>query len=162
MKNPKLSKQRIGTGNPAYKHGMHKTPEYTAWHDMKGRCLNPNHRSYAYYGGRGITIDESWLEFENFYRDMGPRPSGLTLDRIDNDKGYSKDNCRWANRIVQMGNTRRNNKNVGVSFNNARQDWVVFMRKKYIGRFKKLEDALAARKSAEMEIEDATVQTSDV
>ena len=76
---------------------------------MKRRCLNKNTPKYKYWGGRGITICKEWLEFENFYRDMGERPENKSLDRIDNNKGYYKENCRWAN-IEQQANNRRNNR----------------------------------------------------
>ena len=70
------------------------------------RCLNPNHRAYHYYGGRGITVCRSWHSFLNFLRDMGERPQGLTLGRIDNDRGYSPGNCHWETHAEQHRNTR--------------------------------------------------------
>lgn len=84
------------------------TPEYRSYKSMRERCLNPNHRHYANYGGRGITICDRWLEaFENFLEDMGQRPSlAHTLDREDNDGFYSPDNCRWLLRKDQNRNTR--------------------------------------------------------
>ena len=85
-------------------HGMWRTPEYAIWSRIIQRCKNPNASSYEYYGARGITIE--WNSFEDFYKDMGPRPPGMTLDRRDNDKGYSKENCRWVTREVQQQNTR--------------------------------------------------------
>lgn len=98
------------------KHGMHLSPEYTAWHTMKQRCNCKTHKAYPMYGGRGITVCDSWnASFEAFYADMGPRPSDChTLDRIDNDKGYSPDNCRWATMQVQSSNRRTNRK---ITFN---------------------------------------------
>jgi hypothetical protein len=73
----------------------------------KQRCLNPKCSDYSYYGGRGITIDPRWLEsFDNFLTDMGVRPPGMTLERLDNDKGYTKANCVWAPRAAQSNNTR--------------------------------------------------------
>lgn len=73
---------------------------------MKARCLNPHNKRYADYGGRGITICERWLTFENFFADMGQCPQGLSLDRIDNSGNYEPDNCRWATTQEQTSNKR--------------------------------------------------------
>jgi hypothetical protein len=79
------------------KHGMWKKPEYDAWRNMKARCLNPRHRLYAWYGGRGIGVCKAWRRsFKKFFSDVGPRPSSVhSLGRIDNDRGYEPDNVRW-------------------------------------------------------------------
>ena len=84
-----------------------KSPTYITWDKMKTRCNNPNHERYKDYGGKGIKVCVRWNSFVNFLKDMGERPEGKTLDRIDTTKGYSKSNCRWATIKQQMRN--RNN-----------------------------------------------------
>lgn len=82
-----------------------KTPTYRSWRAMKTRCLNPNHHYYWRYGGRGITICQRWIVFENFFSDMGHRPDGMTLERINNDGNYEPSNCKWADRKTQSENS---------------------------------------------------------
>ncbi len=89
-------------------HGMEGTKTYKSWGAMKSRCLNKNNEHYKYYGGRGIIVCPKWLDFENFYKDMGEKPENKTLDRIDNNKNYCKSNCKWSTREEQMNNTRYN------------------------------------------------------
>ena len=89
-------------------HGMSKEPIYAAWNVMKARCNNPTSRKWPYYGARGIKVCERWNSFENFYADMGDRPEGLTLGRIDNDGDYEPSNCRWETHYQQVHNRRPN------------------------------------------------------
>lgn len=92
------------------RHGMCNAPEYRIWKAIKERCSYVKHKSYSDYGGRGITVCDEWKDsFDNFYRDMGPRPSkDHTIERRESDKSYCKENCYWATRTEQNNNTRRN------------------------------------------------------
>jgi len=89
-------------------HGLSYTGAYKTWISMIYRCTNPKHKFYKHYGDRGIKICEEWFVFEKFYEDMGDRPKGLTIDRINNNKGYSKKNCRWISQSKQCSNKRNN------------------------------------------------------
>ncbi len=89
---------------------MRNTSIYNIWKAMRQRCMNKNSYDYKWYGGRGITICERWNVFSNFFDDMGHKPEGKSLDRIDNDKGYELDNCRWSTQKEQVNNSRRVNK----------------------------------------------------
>lgn len=102
----KYCSRSCGTRAQSTRHGMWNTPEYRSWNHMKQRCQNPNEKKFYMYGARGISVAPEWESFEQFYSDMGPRPSGTTIDRIDPDKGYSPDNCRWATIHEQQGHIR--------------------------------------------------------
>lgn len=87
-------------------HGLSKSSTYKSWSMMKQRCHNPKAPDYDEYGARNITVCSDWYTFEGFLSDMGIRPDGTTLDRIDADAGYSPDNCRWATPAKQQRNRR--------------------------------------------------------
>lgn len=101
--------RRLITHGQSSRRGVGVTAEYRAWTGMKARCLNPNEQKYKDYGGRGIIICERWLDgFANFFGDMGRRPPGTSLGRLDNDGPYSPENCAWQTPTEQARNTRRN------------------------------------------------------
>ena len=106
-------------------HGLSEAPIYRIWHAMISRCTNPSTASWQHYGARGITVCERWRSFSNFFADMGHRPKGHSLDRKDNNAGYSPENCRWVTIEIQTRN-RRSTKS--ISFNGKTQcieDWAV-------------------------------------
>jgi len=95
-----------------------RTSTYLIWSEMRSRCNNPKHKDFKNYGGRGITVCESWNQFKNFLDDMGERPPRRSLDRTDNNGNYEKGNCRWATQKEQCRNTRVNHI---VEFNGRKQ-----------------------------------------
>lgn len=143
------------------KHGMYGTPEYVVWGNMVQRCTNKNSPEYKNYGGRGIFVAEEWLVFENFFADMGKKPSEeLSLERIDNEQGYSKENCKWATTQEQSLNKRLRGDNtsgyVGVYFDKRRDKWQAQIYRdgvnKFLGYFESKELANEARKKFVAEI----------
>lgn len=122
IRKEQLSKRRKSHGYTI--GGQH--PVYKVWLMMKQRCLNPNNKDYKYYGNKGITICERWINsFENFLEDMGDKPKKLTLDRIDNKGNYEPSNCKWSTRSEQMRNTIRTRK---IKYDNKTlciKDWSI-------------------------------------
>lgn len=108
---------------------MSRAATYQSWHSMLRRCTWPSHKDYPFYGGRGITMQATWCSFAQFLEDLGERPAGTSLDRIDNSKGYTKENCRWATASQQARNKGAYNTNTsgckGVSWQTSRKKWLV-------------------------------------
>lgn len=112
-------------------HGMKNSPEYQVWVDMLRRCNNKSRESYKYYEAKGITVCKEWEKFENFYNDMGKRPDGLTIERLDYTKGYYKENCIWASVEVQNRNKSDTRK---ITINNVTKSLAEWCREYKIGR----------------------------
>lgn len=131
-----------------------KSPTYVSWECMKQRCNNQNNKAYQNYGGRGITYETRWEEYDSFLEDMGERPLGTTLDRIDVDGDYCKSNCRWTTRKEQQHNLRTHKrKDVGIVYVPDRKRWLAKIcvdYKQFAKRFKTKEDAINWRKEMEL------------
>lgn len=113
------------------RRGSKKSPTYITWTKMNDRCNSPKCREYKWYGGRGITISDRWRSFVNFLEDMGERPIGHTLDRIDFNGNYEPSNCRWVTQKEQANNTRRN---IHISHNGTTRtvaEWADLLGLKY-------------------------------
>jgi hypothetical protein len=130
-------------------------PLFATYHNMKARCNNPKLDNYKYYGAKGIKVCEEWLGKKGlitFIQDMGERPTGFQLDRIDVNGDYCKENCRWVNKYVQMGNTTKNNSVPGVGWHKQRQKYRARIKikgkDKSLGLFSSWEEAVEARNKA--------------
>jgi len=129
----------------AAKHGFFGTPTYKSWCQMIDRCVNPNHHAYKRYGGRGIAVCQEWRDsFESFFKDMGVRPDGKSIDRVDNNKGYSPDNCRWATPTEQQMNKDVKGYCYRPKTKKFESSITINGKYKYLGQFAKKEEARAA------------------
>lgn len=120
-------KAKLVDGLSSKKHPLYKT-----WTSMKFRCNNPNATNYSRYGARGITVCDQWVtSFKQFVLDMGPRPDGYSIDRVDNNKGYFPENCRWVDKRIQGINQRLRADNKsgfrGVSWCKTGQKWLAYI-----------------------------------
>lgn len=140
-------------------HGKRSSVEYSTWDSMIQRCYNKKHPSYSNYGGRGIKVCDRWLEsFENFYEDMGEKPSGFWIERINPSADYYPENCKWEFVSVQQYNKRISSKNTsgktGVYWNKEKQKWEVEIgvdnKRIKLGRYKDFELAVFVREEAEL------------
>ena len=146
-------------------HALSKSRIYKVYNNMVNRCNNENSKGYENYGGRGITVCDRWMEpapqgFLNFLEDMGDCPTGMSLDRVDVDKGYSKENCRWADATTQAYNQRKSRVNksgrTGVWWASSLGKWRASIQKNRVstelGVFETFEEACRARELAEIEL----------
>ena len=149
-------------GDPLFVKTIHgedrkKNSLYSIYCGIKNRCYDKNCKNYKNYGGRGIIMSDEWLGlrgFDQFILDMGKRSDGYSIDRIDVNGNYTKENCRWANNHQQAANTRTNNKIVGVHWDKKSNKWQasIMINKKSInlGFFINYDEAVAARKAGEI------------
>lgn len=140
-----LQKEWLDNFNTKHGHRYHEL--YDTWNSMKQRCTNPNRTRYKDYGGRGITICDEWLSVENFIKDMYPSyKEGLQLDRIDNNKGYSKENCRWVTHSQNQWNTNPQKESTSKykGVHKSKLKWAAKIKGKHLGTFITEEEAAIA------------------
>lgn len=124
--------------NDKKRHYMSFSPTYKSWSAMKNRCKHKSVPSFKYYGGRGISYDPRWDNFRNFLEDMGDRPNGTQLDRIDSDGNYCKENCKWSTVNENNFNQKTNKKFRGThKTKNGKYQAIIKIDRKsyYIGTF---------------------------
>lgn len=144
----------VDTVKKAYRNGRHSHPLERVYDNMLSRCNTSTNESYENYGGRGIRVCDRWSQvatgFPSFVEDMGERPKGMTLDRIDNDGNYEPSNCRWATKYQQASNTRVSLEHTGVMWNKERKRWTprIFVAGKqvWLGTYTDKELAIKARR----------------
>ena len=145
-------------GKSIITHGLSLNRFYAIWHAIKRRCYNPNYKDFVNYGGRGITVCEEWLDVVKFIEwcdSTYPNDKGISLDRIDNDLGYSPENCRWVDKSTQSINQRMRRTNtsgyVGITWVESKLKWVsrinVEKERIWLGEYKTIEEAVQARDS---------------
>lgn len=156
------NKDMIGAVNRTHGHnsGRKSSKTRNSWRGMKERCTNPKNSHYLFYGARGIGFPDEWAKFENFLADMGERPEGMTLERIDVNLSYSKENCKWDTLSNQAYNItlRKDNPSgkTGVRPSRNGEKWNAYIRKEnksyFLGSFSTFEEAIEVREKAELEM----------
>lgn len=150
-------------------HGMSRSSEYQTWRRMKCRCYVEGYTQYRDYGGRGIKVCAQWRDsFRNFYEDMGERPDGMSLDRVDNDGDYTPENCRWATKQQQFLNRRQphNTKSPYRGVRKSGKRWIAVVTVNYIphsvGSFSTAEEAAAAWNKKALELRGPDTMLNEV